>query len=158
MQQSLKLDSIDRKLLEQLQVDARIPMPELAERVGLSGPACYRRVRRLREIGAIEREVAIVAPRTMGWPLTMIVLVTLERDRSLLIDQMIRSLRAEPEVVEAWYVTGDEDFVLRVVARDMEDYDGFTRRILHADENIRSFKTLVVMRHAKPLSPVPSGA
>ncbi|MDE1146262.1 MAG: Lrp/AsnC family transcriptional regulator [Azospirillaceae bacterium] len=158
------LDAIDRKLLEQLQADARLPIPTLAERVGLSGPACYRRIRRLRETGAIEREVAIVRPRTLGWPLTMVVLVTLERDSGRgrsgtndgsVIDQFMRKLATVPEVVEAWYVTGDHDFALRIVARDMEGYDALTRRILLNDENVRTFKTLVVMRHAKPLSPVP---
>ncbi|TWB12247.1 AsnC family transcriptional regulator [Nitrospirillum amazonense] len=161
---SPELDAIDAKLLEQLQADARLPMPVLSERVGLSGPACYRRVRRLREIGAIEREVAIVRPRTLGWPLTMVVLVTLERDSGRatdaggghIIDQFMRKIAAVPEVVEAWYVTGDHDFALRVVARDMEGYDELTRRILLNDENVRTFKTLVVMRQAKAWSPVPA--
>ncbi|WP_207458798.1 Lrp/AsnC family transcriptional regulator [Azospirillum sp. SYSU D00513] len=152
--QKTDLDALDLKILEQLQGDARMPFPELAERVGLSAPACYRRVRRLRETGAIEREVAVVRPRTMGWPLMMIVLVTLERERAHTLDQLMRKLAAVPEVVEAWYVTGDHDVALRMVARDMESYDELTRRVLLGEESVRSFKTLVVMRHAKPMSPM----
>ncbi|CCG06794.1 Transcriptional regulator, AsnC family [Pararhodospirillum photometricum DSM 122] len=149
------MDRFDRLILEALQEDARLPMPALAERIGLSAPACYRRVRQLRESGAIEREMAVVAPRTQGWPLSMLVLVTLERDRGPIIDETLRRLRLAPEVIDAWYVTGDHDLVLRVVARDMERYEAFTREVLHADEHVRSFTTLVVMRHAKRLAPIP---
>lgn len=150
-----KLDLIDLRILQALQEDARMPSERLAERVGISSPACYRRVRRLRGIGAVHREVALVKPQTMGWPLTMIVLVTLERERTDILDRIIQAFARVPEIVEAWYVTGDYDFALRIVARDMEEFEQFTRRVLYSDENIRSFKTLVVMRNIKQLSPIP---
>jgi len=130
-------------------------MPKLAERVGLSAPACYRRVRALRDHGSIEREIALVAPRTMGWPVTMVVLVTLERDRGRIIDDIVARLQNAPEVTDVWYVTGDHDLVLHVAAKDMVSYDAFTHRILHADEHVRSFKTLVVMRETKRVAALP---
>ncbi|MCK2082485.1 MULTISPECIES: Lrp/AsnC family transcriptional regulator [Aeromonas] len=142
-------DKFDLLILAELQQDARLPIPELAHRVGLSAPACYRRVRALREAGLIEREVALVAPATMGWPITMLVLVTLERDHGRIVDEMIASLQREPEVMDLWYVTGEQDFVLQVAARDMQSYEQFTRRVLHAREQVRSFKTLVVMGQHK---------
>ncbi|MGY3858166.1 Lrp/AsnC ligand binding domain-containing protein [Aeromonas sp. NJAU223] len=142
-------DKFDLLILAELQQDARLPIPELAHRVGLSAPACYRRVRELRETGLIEREVALVAPATMGWPITMLVLVTLERDHGRIVDEMIASLQREPEVMDLWYVTGEQDFVLQVAARDMQSYEQFTRRVLHAREQVRSFKTLVVMGQHK---------
>lgn len=142
-------DKFDLLILAELQQDARLPIPELAHRVGLSAPACYRRVRVLREAGLIEREVALVAPATMGWPITMLVLVTLERDHGRIVDEMIASLQREPEVMDLWYVTGEQDFVLQVAARDMQSYEQFTRRVLHAREQVRSFKTLVVMGQHK---------
>ncbi len=142
-------DKFDLLILAELQQDARLPIPELAHRVGLSAPACYRRVRTLREAGHIEREVALVAPATMGWPITMLVLVTLERDHGRIVDEMIGVLKGEPEVMDLWYVTGEQDFVLHVAARDMASYEQFTRRVLHAREQVRSFKTLVVMGQHK---------
>jgi Lrp/AsnC family leucine-responsive transcriptional regulator len=142
-------DKFDLLILAELQQDARLPIPELAHRVGLSAPACYRRVRALREAGLIEREVALVAPATMGWPITMLVLVTLERDHGRIVDEIITSLQREPEVMDLWYVTGEQDFVLQVAARDMQSYEQFTRRVLHAREQVRSFKTLVVMGQHK---------
>ena len=81
-------DKFDLLILAELQQDARLPTTELAHRVGLSAPACYRRVRALRESGLIEREVALVAPSTMGWPITMLVLVTLERDHGRIVDEV----------------------------------------------------------------------
>ena len=142
-------DKFDLLILAELQQDARLPIPELAHRVGLSAPACYRRVRALREAGLVEREVALVAPATMGWPITMLVLVTLERDHGRIVDEMIGVLKGEPEVMDLWYVTGEQDFVLQVAARDMASYEQFTRRVLHAREQVRSFKTLVVMGQHK---------
>lgn len=151
-----QLDSFDRKLLDLLQVDARRPMAALAEAVGLSVPACYRRIRRLRESGIIEREVAIVRPRTIGWPLSMIVLVKLERENSQTLNEIMAIFRRRPEILEAWNVTGDHDFAVRIVARDMEGYDDLTQRLFSDDERVRSFETLVVIRDIKPLSPVPT--
>jgi Lrp/AsnC family leucine-responsive transcriptional regulator len=155
MRKSDPLDDFDLRLLELLQVDAQRPVPALAEAVGLSAPACYRRIRRLRETGAIAREIAVVRPRTLGWPLSMIVLVTLEREGARTVDEMMRVLDAVPEVVEAWNVTGDHDFAVRMVARDMESYDELARRLFAADERVRSFKTLVIIRQVKEMSPVP---
>lgn len=148
------LDDADYRLLELLQEDARMPMTKLAELVDLSEPACYRRVQRLKREKIIEREVAVVSPRTMGWPLTMIVLVTLERERAATIDQFIRKLQSVPEILEAWYVTGDYDFALKVVAQDMESFETMTRNVLYADNFVKTFKTLVTMRNVKTQGPV----
>ncbi len=149
------LDSFDRKLLELLQRDVQQPVAALAEKVGLSAPACYRRIRRLRETGVIEREIAVVHPKTLGWPLSMIVLVTLERETADTVSEMFEIFRREPEVMEAWNVTGDHDFAVRIIARDMESYDDLVRRLFSADERVRTFETLVVIRETGGMSPVP---
>ena len=149
------LDAFDRKLLEILQVDCQRPVAAIADAIGLSVPACYRRIRRLRADGVIEREIAIVRPRTLGWSLAMIVLVMLEREGGRTIEEMTRKFEAEPEVAEAWHVTGDFDLALKILARDMEGFDELARRLFSADERVRSFKTLVVMREMKSRSPVP---
>jgi len=155
MSRSDTLDTFDLKLLEIMQVNAQRPVAAVAEAIGLSVPACYRRIRRLRASGAIEREVAIVRPKVLGWPLSMIVMVMLEREGARTIEEMMVKLQAEPEVIEAWNVTGDFDLAVRVIARDMEGYDELAQRLFSADERVRTFKTLVVIRQVKALSPVP---
>lgn len=152
----LDLDQFDLRLLELLQLDARTPVPLLAERVGLSPPACYRRIRRLREVGAIEAEVAVVRPRTLGWGLSMIVLLVMEREGNRTVRDILADLSKVPEIIEVWNVTGDYDFAVRMVARDMEDYGDLAERLFSSDERIRSFKTLVIIRGEKGVMPLPA--
>ena len=156
MARKADLDSFDRRLLELLQVDARAPVPLLADSVGLSAPACYRRIRRLREIGAVERDVAVVKPKTLGGGLAMIVLVVLEREGSRTVAELMETLARHPQVIELWNVTGDYDFAVRLVARDMEDYSEVAQTLFSDDERVRSFKTLVVIREAKARKPLPA--
>jgi Lrp/AsnC family transcriptional regulator, leucine-responsive regulatory protein len=150
------LDKFDDAILALLQANARLPVADIAARIGLSEPACYRRIRQLRENGSIEREVAIVNASLLGWPLAMIVLVTLETDRSAVVDKLLKRLQAIPEVLNVWYVTGDHDFVLQVIAQDMAHFETFARKALHAEANVKSFKTLVVMRHGKKQAAIPA--
>jgi Lrp/AsnC family transcriptional regulator, leucine-responsive regulatory protein len=108
------LDEFDRALLAAVQIDNQTPARVLAERVGLSESAVLRRLRRLRRDGVIIADVAVVDPAVLGIPLTIHVLVSLERETSDLLDEFTRRLRRRPEVKAAWYVTGDADFVLHL--------------------------------------------
>lgn len=149
------MDDFDLKLLRLMQIDSTRPVSEMAAEIGLSAPACYRRIRQLRASGVIQREVAVVHPRTLGWPLSMIILLRLEREDADTVDEMMAVLAEVPEVIEAWDITGDDDIVLRMVAEDMEGYDMLARKLFAADDRVKSFKTLVIIRQAKDLSPIP---
>lgn len=158
MPTSTQLDAIDIRILSLLQENSARPIADVADAVGLSTPACYRRIRTLRRSGFIEREVAVVSRRTMGWPLMMLVLVRLESERGPAIDQLFRTIRGTPEIIEAQYVTGDYDFVLKVVARDMSAFESLMRETLYASGIVKSYKTLVAMREIKEPSAVPSAS
>lgn len=93
--------------------------------------------------------MAIVAHAAAGRPLLMVVSVTLERERSDIIDKLKRAIRDTPEIMCGYYVTGDADFVLIISARDMEDFDSFTRRFFYDMPDIRGFKTMVVIDRVK---------
>ena len=97
----------------------------------------------------------MVRPKTLGWPMSMLVLVTLEREGRQTLDELMRKLTNVPQVREFWHVTGEFAFVCRIVARDMEDYDRLSTRLFSGDERVRSFQTLVVMREAKAKKPHP---
>lgn len=154
----MDLDAFDLKLLSILQVSTRGTADELAQQVGLSPSACLRRVRRLREAGVIEAEVAVVSPRAVGRELTMVVQVALERERADIIDAFKRAMRATPEVMQCLYVTGDIDFILVVTVPSMEDYEAFTNRFFFQNPNVRRFTTLVVMDRVKVGLAVPIDA
>jgi Lrp/AsnC family leucine-responsive transcriptional regulator len=144
----MELDDFDRRLLDAVQEDSRRTGEALAALVGLSPAACLRRLQRLRAAGVIEREVAIVDPRYAGARLTLIVNVTLQRERRDLIDDFVRTMRRAPEVSQCYYVTGAVDFVLVVMVADMAHYEDFTRRHLFGD-NVARFVTMVVMGRMK---------
>ena len=143
------LDDKDRHLLDLLQADARRPLERLAGDVGLSAPAVQRRLKRLREAGVITAEVAVVDPAAVGLPMTFVVMVELERERAQQIDAFRRKVAAEPQVQQSYYVTGEGDFVLVALARDMDDFEALTRRLFFDDPNVRRFRTSVVMGQAR---------
>jgi Lrp/AsnC family transcriptional regulator, leucine-responsive regulatory protein len=147
--QRMPLDRIDAKLLSALQSNNRLTSEELAEIANLSPTACQRRVKRLRAEGVIEGDISIVSPKAVGRPVAMLVLVSLERERADIVDRFKAAIRSTAEVMTGFYVTGDADFVLVVTAKDMEDYEQFTRRFFYENPDIKGFKTMVVMDRVK---------
>jgi len=143
------IDGFDRKILHEVQQNNQITSAQLSERVGLSPTSAQRRLNRLRRDKVIEGDVAIVSSAAVGRPLTMMVDVTLERERSDIIDHFKKSVRNEPAVMSAYYVTGDTDFILIISVRDMDEYEQFTRSFLYDNPDIKGFKTTVVMDRIK---------
>lgn len=140
------LDRFDHALLDVVQRDNLTPARIFAERVGLSESAVLRRLRRLRKTGVIIKDVSIVNPATLGRPLTLIVLFSLARERRSDIEKLIKSLQKRPEIVSAWYVTGETDFVLLLQLSSMAEYETFTQEVFLSEPNISRFTTLVSMR------------
>lgn len=145
----MHLDRLDYKLLNAIQTNNRLTAETLSEMVGLSPTACQRRLKRLRETGIIEQDVAIISPNAIGRPLLMIVQVTLERERADIVDRFKAAIRRTPEILSGFYVTGEADFILIISARDMEEYENFTRDFFYENRDIRGFKTTVVMDRVK---------
>ena len=146
MTESASLDVFDRRLLDLVRRDNLTPARRLAEAVGLSESAVLRRLRRLRAEGVIAADVAVVRPEALGLGLTMHVLVTMEREGSAVLDAFSRKISSLTEVHQAWYVTGESDFVLLVRVASMADYERFTRANLNDDPNVRSFRTIIAIR------------
>ncbi|MEL6689757.1 MAG: Lrp/AsnC family transcriptional regulator [Pseudomonadota bacterium] len=144
-----KLDSADRKLLELVQVDARMGLEALAGETGLSVASVQRRLKALKDQGAILSEVAVVDPRKAGVAMRFVVMVELERERQDQIDAFARQVQAEPMVQQCYYITGDADFCLICMARDMDDFEDLTKRLFFDNSNVRRFRTSVVMRPHK---------
>lgn len=145
MAKTVDLDSFDRALLDEVQIDNQTPARVLAERVGLSQSAVLRRLRRLRAKQIISADISIVRPDILGLPVTIHVLVSIERGAQT-AGKFSRKLQSRPEVKHASYVTGGSDFVLQLQMESMEAYAEFTRDVFHNDPNVSEYHTYVSMR------------
>ena len=144
-----KLDTLDRKLLVQLQDDGALTSDQLSERIGLSSSAISRRVRRLEADGLIERRIAIVDPAKVGHGALFIVGIEVERERPELVQSLRNWVQNEPAVQQTYYVTGTADYVLLVTAADIAAFDQLMSEMMAANPNIRRFTTQVVMSTIK---------
>jgi DNA-binding Lrp family transcriptional regulator len=148
-QNAANLDRYDRAILARYQHDTQAPAKVIAEAVGLSAAAVQRRLKRLREARVIQREIALLDPKSVGLPVTCVVSVDLERERSEDLERFRRRMLKAPEVQQCYYVTGASDYVLVVLAASMEAYEAFARRELLEHPNVRSFTTHVVLERVK---------
>lgn len=119
----MELDRYDRAILKLLQQDARITNTSLAEKVSLSESACLRRVRALEESGLIEGYTAILNQQKAGYPVNVFVNITLDRQAQPGLDAFESAVRKLPEVMECYLMTGNYDYLLRVVVADIADFE-----------------------------------
>ncbi|WP_017222649.1 Lrp/AsnC family transcriptional regulator [Moritella dasanensis] len=143
------LDRLDKAILRQLQQDASVSNLQLASLIGLSPPACFKRVKKLKSEGIIASQVVLLNQDKLGACLHMIVNVEMERDRLDLNDNFIKHIRTAPEVRECYQVTGEVDFVLLVTVENMLQYDDFCQRHLYSEPNMKNFKTQISMNRVK---------
>lgn len=121
----------------------------LADEVGLSASACLKRVQRLRERGIIDKVVALLDPEKFGPSLQIVVEVIMTKDDAQLYQRFEQSVNDVAAVKQCYRVTGDSDFVLIVMVRDMNEYDDFCNDVLYSDDNLLKFRTLVARKRAK---------
>lgn len=145
----MELDRFDRQLLNLIQDDAGQTAEQLAEQVALSPSAIQRRLRRLREQGVIVRDAAIVDPRKIGRPTFFVVSLQVERERPELLAQLRTWLAAQAHIQQAFYVTGEADFMLVITAPDTETYDALMSRMVGENPNVRKFTTNVALSVVK---------
>ena len=149
------MDKSDLKLLALLQNNARTTVQAMADRIGASTASVQRRLRMLREGGVIKKEVAVLDVHKLGFDVTAIVSVELERDRLDQIDAFKRKARIDAQVLNFYCIAGDADFVMVVVAKDMRDYEAFTHRFFFSDKNVRKFRTSIVVSTEKATLALP---
>ncbi|HQS19173.1 Lrp/AsnC family transcriptional regulator [Reyranella sp.] len=145
----IELDDIDRRIVATLQSEGRLPMVDLAERVGLSPTPCQRRVKRLEEEGVIERYAALVAPAALGLALQALVQVTLDDHSEKTVEAFEAAIRARPEVVACYAVTGDMDFLLHILAPDLASFSEFAMKALLRMPGVRGTRSSFIMQAVK---------
>ncbi|MDR3490794.1 MAG: Lrp/AsnC family transcriptional regulator [Gammaproteobacteria bacterium] len=144
-----ELDRIDRRILNILQQDNQITNLALAEKVGISAPPCFRRVKRLRELGIISKDVSLVDPFKVGQRLIIFVNITLEKQREDLLAHFERKMQEHPEIMQCYFISGDADYLLVVHVSDMNHYNEFARRVFASEANIKMFRSSFCLNRIK---------
>ncbi|AIO27791.1 Lrp/AsnC family transcriptional regulator [Burkholderia cepacia] len=146
---SIKLDAIDRRILRALQRNSNQTNAELAQQAGLSATPCLRRVHLLEEQGVIDAYVALLNPATVDLRFTAFVRVTLERQDKTTVERFAREMEQAPEVLECHLMAGSYDYLLRVIARDLDDYQRFQMETLTQIEGVRNVETEIPLKRIK---------
>ncbi|RWK43085.1 Lrp/AsnC family transcriptional regulator [Mesorhizobium sp.] len=152
---SSQFDAIDRKILRALQADGKISVGELAEKVGLSPSPCARRVRLLEKAAIIKGYTAIVDQKRVGLPISAFASIKLERQREEDLDRFEEAVSRWPEVLDCYLMTGQRDYLLRIVAADLEAYERFIKDKLTRLENIASIETSFALGQVKRSEALP---
>jgi Lrp/AsnC family leucine-responsive transcriptional regulator len=157
MSTEIALDTIDKRILQALQAQGRATYDELASAVGLSASATLRRVKRLEESGVITGYVALLAPDRVGLALTAYINVRLAKTSATRspIDAFAAAVQTWPEVVECAALTGDMDYLLRVLVRDMDHYSRFVMDSLLKHPAVQDCKTSFMLRRLKGTTALP---
>jgi Lrp/AsnC family leucine-responsive transcriptional regulator len=149
------MDQIDRKLLQLLQQDGRMTSQALADRVGLSPSPCLRRIRIMEEKGIIRGYVALVDQKKVDLPVSVFISIKLERQREEELDAFNAAVSQWPEVVEAYLMTGQQDFLLRVVVSDLDAYERFLKTKLTWVEGVSSIESSFALGQVKHTNVLP---
>ena len=144
-----KLDAIDRRILRALQQNSNQTNAELAQQAGLSATPCLRRVHLLEEQGVIDAYVALLNPAAVDLRFTAFVRVTLERQDKKTVERFAREMEQAPEVLECHLMAGSYDYLLRVIARDLDDYQRFQMETLTQIEGVRNIETEIPLKRIK---------
>ena len=153
MSKKTVLDSRDRQILEVLQEDAMTPITAIAERVGLSTTPCWRRIQRLERDGVIRRRVALLDAASLNVPVSVFVAVRTNRHSAAWVAQFRRTLDAIPEIVEAYRMSGEIDYLLRVVVPDIAGYDLVYKQLIDKIEfaDVTSSFSMEELKHTTAL-------
>ena len=149
------LDDLDKNILQELQKDARISNIELARRVNLSAPATLTRARRLERGGYIENFATILNRKKMGFDLLCFISVSLQLHDTDQVTGFIEIIKEMPEVLECHHVTGEYDYLLKVVTRNSEDLENFLMKRLTPISGVARIHTNLVLREVKSTSEIP---
>jgi Lrp/AsnC family transcriptional regulator len=149
------MDAIDRKILDILQADATVPVAAIADKVGLSAAPCWRRIKRLEDDGVIKRRVALVDRRKAKVPMTLFVSVRTTRHAVQWVEDFRRVISDISEIVEAWRLTGEVDYLLRIVVPDIDAYDAVYKRLINRLE-FADVSSAIAMEELKYTTAIPT--
>ena len=149
------MDNLDRRILVELQRDASVPVQELGERVGLSHTPCWRRVKRLEERGIIKRRVALLDAEQLDLAVNVFVNVNLRRHQENALNRFEAAVQDVPEIVECYTVSGETDFLLRIVVADVTAYEHLLKATLVHLPEVGNLTSTFALRQVKYTTALP---
>jgi Lrp/AsnC family leucine-responsive transcriptional regulator len=149
------LDPTDRAILHELQQNARITNTELAQRVDLSAPGVQKRLRKLEDNGAIRQYTAIIDPEAVGYDMLCFVQVTLQRHEPSAVEHFRHVIQGMPEVLECYHLTGEHDYLLKVVVRNRKHLETFLLDTLTPVPGMDKIRTSLVLNEIKATTAIP---
>jgi len=149
------LDDIDLRILEVLQLDAGLSTAEIAKQVGLSQSPCWRRIRRLESLGVIQGRVALLDAHRLGLEVTVFASIKLSEHGTLALPEFEDAIASFEEVVEAYAMTGEVDYLLKVVTRDIQAYESFLRNDLLKQTTVREVHSQIALKNIKNTTRLP---
>jgi Lrp/AsnC family transcriptional regulator len=132
MAEGKEMDRLDREILRLLSVDASLSLADIADKIGLTPTPCWKRIRRMEQEGIIQRRVAVLDPAKIGLPVSVFVAVETSDHSSEWLGRFATVVEQMPEIVDAWRMSGDVDYLLHVVVPDIAAYDQFYRKLIAA--------------------------
>ena len=154
----IELDALDRRILSEMQANARISNTDLADKVGLSASPCWRRVRRLEQEGVIDRYVTVLDPEKLGLGVSVFVRVTLEKHTATLKKDFEVVILERPEVMDCYSMTGNHDYLLRIVVPDIMAYERFLDEVLMHLKGVASVNSSFALKQIKYSTALPVDA
>ncbi|MDJ0656047.1 MAG: Lrp/AsnC family transcriptional regulator [Xanthomonadales bacterium] len=151
----MELNRSDRLLLAELQRDANRNQSELADVVGMSRTSCWRRIRDFEEAGLIERQVTLLNPRQAGFTIQALCLVAMTKHTDQTRDSFERHVSQLPEVMECYSISGDRDYLLQIIAKDMDSYNDFLNAQILRHEAVQSASSTFVLKRIKYSTELP---
>ena len=149
------LDRIDKKIIKALQDNARLSSQELSARVGISPSPCWRRVKALEEAGVITKYVTLVNPDTLGLSISIFTNISLDKQIEAALETFQKAVSKRPEVMECYLMTGDYDYLLRVVVGSLQDYERFLLDHLTRIPGVSSIKSSFALKQVKYTTALP---
>ncbi len=150
-----QIDGIDAKILHLIQSNAALSVAEIADKVGLSSSPCWRRIKRMEEMGIIQHRITVLDRKQLGLDFEVFVAVKLSLPNRSNMEKFERAVQNMPEVVQCASVTGAVDFMLRIVTKDMHAYEDFLREVLLGIDLISDVQSRIVLRQSKDTKAIP---
>ena len=154
----MHLDEFDKKILERLQRDSTVAVADLAEQVGLSQSTCWRRINLLEQAGVIRSRVALLEPKALGLEVTVFANIKLSAHGRRSLNEFEEAISQYPDVVECYTMSGEMDFLLRIVARDIEAYERFLRETLLQMPSVQEVHSHIALSQVKQTTALPLAA